>query len=131
MHSDGSLKELQNLLLQNKQFAVLCPIGIISEISRKENGSDESWKCDKGIDNLVHKLSKLVLTQDNQVWLINLHDQNRFVDVLSAESTGCTVDDARNIMCQSLDILLQEITSLPDWDFHNHNVEVKYYVCPK
>jgi hypothetical protein len=53
-----------------------------------------------------------------------LHDQNRFVDVLSAETAGCTIDDARNIMCQSLDVLLQEITSLPDWGFHNHNIEV-------
>ncbi len=124
MHSDGSLNELQNLLLQNKQFALLCPIDIISEISRKENGSDNSWEYDREIDNLVHKLSKLVLTQDNQVLLINLHDQNRFVDVLSTETAGCTIDDARNIMCKSLDILLQEITSLPDWDFHNHNIEV-------
>jgi hypothetical protein len=74
--------------------------------------------------NLIHKLSKLVLTQDNQVWLINLHDQDRFVDVLSAETAGCTIDDTRNIMCQSLNILLQEITSLPDWDFHNHNIHV-------
>ncbi len=111
-------------MLQNKQFALLCPIGIISEISRNENGTDNSWECDKEIDNLVHKLSKLVLTQDNQVWSINLHDQDRFVDVLSTETAGCTIDDARNIMCQSLDILLQETTSLPDFDFHNHNVEV-------
>ena len=50
MHSDGSLKELQNLLLQNKQFAVLCPIGIISEISRKENGTNNSWEYDKEME---------------------------------------------------------------------------------
>ncbi len=90
MHSDGSLKELQNLLLQNKKFAILCPIGIISEISIKENGLDNSWECDKEIDNLVHKLNKLVLTQDNQVWLINLRDQDTFIDVLSTEAAGCT-----------------------------------------
>ena len=65
-----------------------------------------------------------MLTQDNQVWLINLHDQERFVDVLSAETAGCTVDDARNIMYQSLDSLMQEITDLPDWDFHNHSVGI-------
>ncbi len=64
------------------------------------------------------------MSQDNQVWLINLHDQDRFVDVLSTETAGCTIDEARNIMCQSLDVLLQEITSLPDWDFHNHNIGV-------
>ncbi len=57
--------------------------------------------------------------------MINLHDQKRFVDVLSAETAGCTIDDARNIMCQSLNVLLQEITSLPDWDFHNHNIDVR------
>ena len=105
-------KNLQNLLLQNKQFAVLCPIGIISKISRKKNVPDNSWKCDKKIDNFVHKLSKLVLTQDNQAGLINLHDQERFVDVLSAETAGCTFDDASNIMCHSLDSLMQDITDL-------------------
>ena len=105
------------MLLQNKQFAILCPIGIISEISGKENNLDNSWECDKEIDNLVHKLSKVVLTQDNQVWLINLRDQDRFIDVLSIEAAGCTDNEAHDIMSQSLNSLLQEMGNLPDWDF--------------
>jgi hypothetical protein len=46
MHSDGNFKELQGLLTQNKQFAILCPIGIVAEVSRNDNSSDSSWNYD-------------------------------------------------------------------------------------
>ncbi len=122
MHSDGSFKELQNLLLQDKQFAILCPVGIISELSRVDNTVGNLWNCDKDIDKLVHSLSKLVLSQENMVWLINLHNQERFIDVLSVENSGCSVDTVNDIMCASLTELVQEITPLTDWDLHNHEV---------
>jgi hypothetical protein len=69
MHSDSSFKEVHELLQSEKQFAILCPIGIISELSRKENGLDNQWIYDQNLDEKVHLLSKLVLSQDNQVWL--------------------------------------------------------------
>jgi hypothetical protein len=37
LHSDGNFKELLNLLEKDQKFAILCPIGIISQLSRKEN----------------------------------------------------------------------------------------------
>jgi hypothetical protein len=67
-------------------------------------------------------LSKLVLSQENMVWLINLHDQERFIDVLSVENSGCSVDIVKDIMCASLTNLVQEITPLTDWDLHNHEI---------
>jgi hypothetical protein len=121
MHSDGNFKELQSLLTQNKQFAILCPIGIVTEISRNNNNSDNSWNCDsdKDMDKLVHSLSKLVLSQDNMVWLITLHEQQRFVEVLSIEHTGCSLSEANIIIDQSINELLQNIVEFPDWDLHN------------
>ncbi len=67
MHTDGNFKELVDLLKEGKQFAMLCPIGIISQLSRKENGDNNQWSYDKDIDQLVIGLSKLVLSHDNQV----------------------------------------------------------------
>ncbi len=68
MHSDSSFKEVYELLQSEKQFAILCPIGIISELSRKENGLGNQWIYDQNLVEKVHLLSKLVLSQDNQVW---------------------------------------------------------------
>ena len=55
----------------------------------------------------MHSLSKLVLSQDNMVWLINLHEQQRFVDDLSFESTGCSLPEVNIIIDQSMNELLQ------------------------
>jgi hypothetical protein len=49
MHTDGNFKELIDLLKENKQFAMLCPIGVISQLSRKENGDNNQWVYDKEI----------------------------------------------------------------------------------
>jgi hypothetical protein len=70
MHTDGNFREIIDLLRQNKQFAILCPIGVIAQLSRKENNGDDKWEYDKEIDVLVLNLSKLVLSHDNQVWLV-------------------------------------------------------------
>ncbi len=43
MHTDGNFKELIDLLKENKHFAMLCPIGVISQLSRKENGDNNQW----------------------------------------------------------------------------------------
>jgi hypothetical protein len=40
IHSDSSFKEVHELLQSGKQFAISCPIGIISELSQMENGLD-------------------------------------------------------------------------------------------
>jgi hypothetical protein len=72
------------------------------------------------MDKLVHSLSKLVLSQDKyMVWLINLHEQQRFVDVLSFESTGCSLPEVNTIINQSINELLQDMLEFPDWDVHN------------
>jgi hypothetical protein len=62
---------------------------------------------------LIHNLSKVVLSQDNQVWLINLSDSTRFIDLLTSDCVGVHEDQITKIMQSSLN-------SLPDWDIHNH-----------
>ena len=85
LHSDGNFRELLDLLEKHQQFAILCPIGVISQLSRKENNAQNLWEHDTKKDASIHDLSKVVLSQDNQVWLINLNDSTRFVDVLTAD----------------------------------------------
>ena len=126
MHTDGNFKELVDLLKENKQFAMLCPIGIISQLSRRENRENNQWSYDKEIDQLVIGLSKLVLSHDNQVWLINLNNHPRFVEVLSTENVGCSLDQAITTCCDALCHLVMEQQPLPDWDTHNYEVSENY-----
>ncbi len=86
------------MLEKNQQFAILCPIGIISQLSRKENNAQNQWEYDEKLDKLIHKLSKLVLSQDNQVWLINLNDSTRFIDVLTSDFVGVQNDQIIEII---------------------------------
>jgi hypothetical protein len=71
---------------------------------------------------LIHKLSKVVLSQDNQVWLINLSDNTRFIDVLTAECVGAHEYQIMEIMKFSINSLRTELQPLPDWDIHNHQL---------
>ena len=52
LHSDGNFRELLDLLEKNQQFAILCPIGIISQLSRKENNEQNQWEHDEVLDKL-------------------------------------------------------------------------------
>ncbi len=119
MHSDSSFKEVHELLQSEKQLDILCPVGIISELSRKENGLDNQWSYDQKLDEKVHLLSKLVLSQDNQVWLMNLGSHPHFVDVLTSDNIGCSDEEIESICCQSINSLIMENHELPDWDLHN------------
>ena len=95
---------------------MLCPIGVVAQLSRKENSEDNQWAYVKEIDMLVLNLSKLVLSHDNQVWLVNLKDHPRFVEVLSAESIGCPLEQSIAICCDAVCNLILERQPLPDWN---------------
>ena len=119
LHSDGNFRELLDLLEKGQQFAILCPIGVISQLSRKENDAQNQWKHDEKLDTLIHNLSKVVLSQDNQVWLINLSNSTRFVDVLTSDYVGVCENQVVEIMLSSLNSLMSELQPFPDWDVHN------------
>jgi hypothetical protein len=122
LHSDGNFKELLDLLEKDQQFAILCPIGITSQLSRNENDAHNQWEYDERLDMLIHKLSKVVLSQDNQVWLINLGNSTRFIDVLTSDCVGVQNDQILEIMQFSVNSLVSELQPLPDWDIHNHQL---------
>ncbi len=50
---------------------------------------------------------------------MNLHSHPRFVDVLTSENTGCSVEQAEVLLCQALASLVIDQQELPDWDLHN------------
>jgi hypothetical protein len=64
--------------------------------------------------------------QDNQVWLVNLKDHPRFVEVLSAESSGCSLEQSIAICCDALCNLLIVQQPLPDWNLHNGQLQEEH-----
>ena len=88
---------------------------------------------DKDVDQLVINLSKLILSHDNQVWLVHLKEHPRFVEVLSAEIVGCSLDQAipTCYLCSALSDLVLEQQPFQDWNTHNYEVsedQLEHYV---
>jgi hypothetical protein len=94
----ATLGNFFDLLEKDQQLAILCPIGVISQLSRKENYAQNQWEYDENLDTLIHNLSKVVLSQDNQVWLINLSNSTRFVDALTSDCVGVHEGQIMEIM---------------------------------
>jgi hypothetical protein len=67
-------------------------------------------------------LSKLVLSQEGETWLIRIKDQPRIVEVILEEQVGCDSSDTESIIDDSLEELVSQITILPEWDGHNEDV---------
>jgi hypothetical protein len=44
---------------------------------------------DEDFEKQIYSLSKIVLSQDGETWLIRIKDQPRIVEVLLAEQVGC------------------------------------------
>jgi hypothetical protein len=74
----------------------------------------------------VHSLSKLILSQDNQVWIMNLDSHPSFVNVLTAENTGYSTEHVDVIFCQSLCSLVIEQQELPNWDLQIFNLNILF-----
>ena len=120
-HAEKSVDEIKELLSSDKQFAVLLPTGLLSEISRGENNQDnESY--DNMLEKQIHGLSKIVLSQEGETWLVRVHDQPKLVEVLTAEQVGCDEGEATCIFESSLEELITQVTTLPDWNEHNSEI---------
>ncbi len=95
----------RNLISNGKQFAVLMPVSIAGEVARLENSGGERH-YDEELLKKVEGLSRIILAQDAEMWLINLnnHRVNEFVpihqqgtgDVQSHETVQWTIDKFRN-----------------------------------
>ena len=120
-HAEKSIDEVKELLASDRQFAILLPTGLLPEISRGEN-SNGMETYDEDFEKQIYSLSKIVLSQEGETWLIRIKDQPRIVEVLLAEQVGCDSEDAESIIEDSLDELISLITILPDWDSHNDDI---------
>ncbi len=58
-----------------KQFAVLLPTSIVGEIARLENDAGERL-YDPELITAVEKLSRVILAQDSEMWLISIEDHH-------------------------------------------------------
>jgi hypothetical protein len=76
------VNQCRSLIANGKQFAVLVPVSIAGEIARLEN-SDGDRHYDDELLKKVEGLSKIILAQDAEMWLLNLtnHRINEFVPV--------------------------------------------------
>ena len=66
-----SVNEIVKLIRDDKEFAVLIPISVTSEIARLENRDGER-QHDQEIAMKVYAMSKITLASSAEVWLINL-----------------------------------------------------------
>ncbi len=86
------VKEVRQLVKENKSFAILMPVSITSEIARLEN--KDGQRChDKDLAIKVSTMSKITLASSSEVWLINLPGEsfNQFLsnDMEGLGLTGC------------------------------------------
>ncbi len=85
------------MVSSNKQFAILIPTGLITEIARKED-INGVVVYDKEIEVLVHDLSKAILSQTNDTWLMRVQGESKTTEVLLSEAFGCTLDSNTSVV---------------------------------
>ncbi len=112
-HAEKVTEEIRHVVSSSKQFAILIPTGLITEIARKEDINGVAV-YDKEMEALVHGLSKIALSQTNDTWLMRVQGENKITDVLLSEASGCSLDEAHDIIAQSLESLVPETVDLPD-----------------
>ncbi len=86
------MKEVKQLLEENKSFAILIPVSITSEIARQEN--KDGQRChDEKLAIKISTMFKITLASSSEVWLINLPGEafNHFLSnvVEGLGLTGC------------------------------------------
>jgi hypothetical protein len=112
-HAEKIIEDIKEMVISDKQFALLIPTGLISEISRLEDVNGIP-KYDEQLENLIHSLIKIVLSQTNDTWLLKLRDVNKLAEVLITESVGCGFDEITEVMAESIETLILESEHLPD-----------------
>jgi hypothetical protein len=77
------------LIKEGKQFAILIPISIVGEIARLEN-VDNARDYDMELTSSVEKLSRIILAQDAEMWLISLdkHHIDEFISLQKQMETN-------------------------------------------
>jgi hypothetical protein len=107
------------MIFSDKQFAVLVPTGLISEIARMEDVNGVST-YDKKIEKLIFGLSKIVLSQTNDTWLLKLRDETNKVRLTG--SVRYSLEEIVTTISKRIEALVLESEQLSEWDQHNDEV---------
>ncbi len=116
--ANSVIKEVLQLLKQNRSFAMLMPLSLVPELSRLENKGDIR-AYDQHVARKVQALSKIVLSSSAQVWLISLTNLE-ITKVLTEPEEGAGPEAVGLIFRESL-ANLSELTELEDdWQEQNN-----------
>ncbi len=91
------------------------------EISKEENDHGKGL-YNKGLEEQVYNLSKIVISQEGETWLDRIDDQPKIAEVLVAEDVGCDAADAIDILAESIEEQILQVFILPDWREQNNEV---------
>ncbi len=120
--ANSVIKEVLQLLAQNRQFAILMPLSLVLELARLEN-SEQSRVYNQNIAQKVESLSKIILPSSTQLWLISLNSL-KVTKVLIGPEEGACLEDVKQTFKDSLDNLFQVMEHDDDWHDHNASVEM-------
>ncbi len=115
------------LIKEGKQFAILIRISIVGEIARLEN-VDNARDYDMELTSSVEKLSRIILAQDAEMWLISLdkHHIDEFISLQKQMETNLqeltTVKEAvtREKESKTNKVLRQETEAYYYGNFQDH-----------
>jgi hypothetical protein len=120
--ANSVIKEVLQLLAQNRLFAVLMPLSLVPELARLKN-SEQSRVYDQNIAQKVESLSKIILPSSAQLWLISLNSL-KVTKVLIEPEEGACLEDVKQTFKDSLDNLFQVMEHDDDWYENNASVEM-------
>jgi hypothetical protein len=81
-HADTGVREIRELIMSGKAFAVLTPISLLPQIARGTNERE----MDEGIAEKVDRMSKIIMAATADAWLIPLPGTvRRHNEVFTAE----------------------------------------------
>ncbi len=66
------------------------------------------------LEKQVNDLSKVVLSQEGETWLIRINEQLRVIELLLAEQVGCNESDIASIFITSIEELMETSSVKPD-----------------
>ena len=120
--ANSATKEVLQLITQKRQFAVLMPLSLVPEISRREN-VEGARVYNEEVARKVDALSKIVLPSSAQIWLVNLPSIS-ITKVLSPSEEGIGPEQTEQIIQESLANLFEGMELHSDWQENNAVVEM-------
>ncbi len=115
------------LIKEGKQFAILIPVSIVGEIARLEN-IDNIRDYDMELTSSVEKLSRIILAQDAEMWLISLdkHHIDKFISLQKQMEANLQLTTIKEAVSKAKDskankALRQEAEASYYGNYQDHN----------